>query len=556
MSLSLPEPIAQGDLGATPFAHALLTCHHRGVTGTLAVWPEDPQVTPGQDRIRLVHGHVVAARFLGRAVALDRGLLPLFGRTRGAYALYPDVDLVGSREPARTGQIDPRMIVAASLRGPSRDDVVLDVLAVFGDAPVRIRPNADFGPLALLPKEAAFLDVVRGGPASVAELAEDCELGPSMGRRLLYLLTITDALEAWTGATQVDVAARGRRISSINMVAVVPPGAPSTRPPSEPGTVASPTFGAGVTPGSSASPPRSTVPPAGAVTAGRPRSITPPAPAPRMRREAPEPPPPAPTTGLSAEHAAFWSEVSEAWAKLDGQTYFDMLGVAKEADTEAVRKAYFAEVKKWHPDRVPTPVISLRPWVEQIFLLKTQAHETLADERRRAAYVGQVAEGGGTPAADRELAAIVQSAMDQQKAEVMLKRRDFAGAIAVLRGAIELAPTEADPYDTLAWAMYQSPDGDAREMLRTIERAAELAPKNDRIQLHLALILRKAGRETDAIAAFQRAAAFNPRNVEAQRELRVAQMRGSLPAPADAPVKPPEGGLFGRLFSSAPKKEK
>nr|MDQ3037699.1 hypothetical protein [Myxococcota bacterium] len=117
----LPEPTAQGDLARTPFAHALLYCHQRELGGTLVIWPEDPETTRGQDRVLFERGVPVAARLTQRAGALDRGLLPLFSRREGAYAFYADTDLVGSGDEVRTGRVDPHVLIAASLRGPSRD---------------------------------------------------------------------------------------------------------------------------------------------------------------------------------------------------------------------------------------------------------------------------------------------------------------------------------------------------------------------------------------------------------------------------------------------------
>src|SRR5688500_4891905 len=114
VSRELPTPTAEGDLARTPVAHALLYCHQRRLTGTLVVWPERPEETPGQDRVRLERGVPVAARLLTRATALDRGLLPLFARRAGPYAFYADLDLVGEGESVRSGRVDPLVLIAAS----------------------------------------------------------------------------------------------------------------------------------------------------------------------------------------------------------------------------------------------------------------------------------------------------------------------------------------------------------------------------------------------------------------------------------------------------------
>src|SRR5262245_44604107 len=125
MAANLPEPIAEGDLAKTPFAHVLLYAEKHGLNGTLVVWrPEPGEEKPKQDRMLFEQGRIVAGRLIDRAPRLDRGLLPLFARTSGPYAFYQDVDLVGGGDATRTGRVDLLPLIAASLRGSSRDDVV------------------------------------------------------------------------------------------------------------------------------------------------------------------------------------------------------------------------------------------------------------------------------------------------------------------------------------------------------------------------------------------------------------------------------------------------
>jgi curved DNA-binding protein CbpA len=516
-----PLPAAQGDLSRTPFAHALLYCYQRGLSGTLAIWPEDPERTPGQDRILFVSGVPVSARFLVRASALDRGLLPLFSRKAGAYAFYADVDLVGRGELVRSDRVDPLALVAASLRGPSRDDVVERVLAGFGRAPVRFKPGVvDPKRFALLPKEQVFLDVVRAGPATIEELVSQCELGPQTGKRLLYLLAITKALEPWIEPQGVAAAP-----SDL--------GAPAGRPVLE----------------------RPSGPPAAAGQASEPASP------PARRTLEPEPPPP-PPPGLSPEHLALWEEIVARVREIDHQNYFDMLGVERSASVDAVRKTFLGLAKKWHPDRLPRELAALKPWVERIFDYLRAAHDTLADEAKRGPYLRKVLDGGGTPEAERKLAAIVQAAMNQQKAEVLIKRRDYEGAAALLRDALELAPDDAQIHASYAWALYHLPSTPEREreMMASIDRALSLHGENDRAHYYRGMMLRRAGREAEAIAEFERAVAINPKNLDAAREVRLAQMRarsggapppGAKPGSGDATQR--GGGLLSRLFGSPEK---
>lgn len=557
----LPAPTAQGDLARTPFAHALLYCHQRALTGTLVVWPEDPSAGGGQDRVRFERGVVVAARLTQKAGALDRGLLPLFARAAGPYAFYADVDLVGAGDAVRTGRVDPVVLLAASLRGRSRDDVVQSVLAAFGDAPVRMKPGVDLRPLELLPKELSFVEVIRAAPAPVRELAAQCELGETAGRRLLYLFAVTKSLEPWTAAGAASAPAASPRSIAPGPAAQRPQPPQIATSPAPRATTGSqrpaalveeevtftPLSATDAAPAAPASATRASLPPAG-VPSGAAASRA------RKLLELELPPPPAPS--LSAEHRALWEEVTRTLRTIDHQSYFEMLGIPREAGAEAARKAYFGLVKKWHPDRVPAELTTLKPFVERIFHQLTAAQDTLCDEKKRGNYMRVLSDGGGTPESDRKMTAVLQAAMDHQKAEVLIKRRDHAGAIELLRGAIVLSPDDADAHATLAWALFQAEPGPERipEMLASADAALAINPNNDRAHFYRAMILRRAGREAEALVSFEKAATLNPKNLDAVREVRIARMRGAgvqVPAsPKSIPPKPTQsgGGLLSRLF--------
>ena len=60
----------------------------------------------------------------------------------------------------------------------------------------------------------------------------------------------------------------------------------------------------------------------------------------------------------------------------DGDLY-DVLGVARDADSDEIKRAYRAAAKKFHPDAEGN---------SYFFRLIQQAYETLSDPDRRAAY--------------------------------------------------------------------------------------------------------------------------------------------------------------------------
>jgi len=493
----LPDPIAEGDLERNPFAQVLAHVAVRRITGSIVLWPAEGEPRAGQDRIRVENGLITAGRLIERPPVLDRGLLPLFGRTAGPYALYETIDLVG--EGGLTQRVDPLALMATALRSVSRDDAVERTLASLAERQLRLRGGPELERFGFIPKEQRFIDVLRGGPGTPAELVRACELGEELGKRLVYMLVLTKMLEPY------DAPARTSLVGSA-----------APRPaPSEPRVSQLPV------------PPDPTPSPSKASVGGR-------APLARTKDLPPTPPDP-PPSGLSPDQLAFWKEVVERSRAFDTQTYFDMLGVPRDVGPDAVRKEYFALAKRWHPDRVVGTLAPLRP------------------------YLRTVQDGGGTPEADRKLGAIVAAAMEHQKAEVLIKRRDFAGARSVLAGAIDLNPDEADAHASLAWVLYNLPSEKTSAMLEHADRALAIAPKHDRAHYARAMILRRMGDEDGAIAAFRAAADANPKNLDAVREVRLADMRAGHSPAKTSTVKSAasaagEGGFLSKLFQSPKKK--
>jgi curved DNA-binding protein CbpA len=587
MSGTTPEPIAQGEIAKTPFAHVLLHVHHKQMSGTLVLWPTGEGVK-GQDRILFEQGWPVAGRLVDKAAALDRGMLPLFARKQGPYAFY-DVDLVG--DAPLKGRVDPLMVLAASLRGSVRDDVVEAYVTNLGlDAHVRFKVGSDVKRYQLQPKEAGFVDVIRAAPAVVSELIGQCELGPVMGKRLLYLLFVTRALERFDPRVSLPQA----RASSPGMarapmsagapVPSVPPAAATTT--SEPGTGApfdlplpdmpvpdeplvpqarTSMVGAPAPMGTASSAGAMPSPAAASGTSGTGRPSLPMqadrAGAARFTSSMPQPPP-APA-GLSADGATFWNEVVERSRVIDRQNYYDMLGVPRDVGAEGVRKSYFALAKRWHPDRTIGELAPLREFVEPIFSLFTSAQETLSDEKKRAAYLRTVQDGGGTPEADRKLEAILWAAKEHSKAEVLVRQRHFEAAAALLSSAIEIVSDEPDLLATYAWCLFNLPNSDGRlqDMQVAVERALAIEPKHDRAHYYKGMIQQRQGKEADALTSFRKALELNKKNADAAREVRLAEMRGksgttgknTASAATAEGDKKADGGFLSKLFGSSKK---
>src|SRR5450432_4618524 len=78
-------------------------------------------------------------------------------------------------------------------------------------------------------------------------------------------------------------------------------------------------------------------------------------------------------------------------SKLD---YYEVLGVAREANEQELKTAYRKLAMQFHPDRNPD-----NPAAEEKFKEASEAYGVLSDAQKRAGYdrFGHAAAGGGNP---------------------------------------------------------------------------------------------------------------------------------------------------------------
>lgn len=81
-------------------------------------------------------------------------------------------------------------------------------------------------------------------------------------------------------------------------------------------------------------------------------------------------------------------DILEKERALEYQNHFELLGVDPDASADDARRAYHELSRKYHPDRFFKKNLgSFRARVEKIFKRITEAHATLADPQKRAAYL-------------------------------------------------------------------------------------------------------------------------------------------------------------------------
>jgi tetratricopeptide (TPR) repeat protein len=507
------EPVATGTLAKTPLAHLLIYLEQKALSGTLAIWPEVVNETDRrQDRVLFLKGRAVAGRLMEPANSLREGMLRLFDRREAPYAFY-ESNLLGGTDDRLNGRVDPYALITEALRIGARDEVVDTVVGRIGKSRLRIAPHVDFSRFEFQNAERSAIDLLLADPIGLEELEQSDLLPPLACKRLVYLLLITKSVAPYDGP------AAGSGNESVGQ-----PGEPATM---------------GVTEEQAGEPT--------AVNADTGRSKSPAA---RLERLADLPAPPA---GLSPEDLDRWTKIVARARLIENQNYFEMLGLDKKAQGPEIKTEFFKLAKDYHPDRLPAELAPLRACVEVIFGYLNEAYKTLDDEEQRVAYLRTVREGGGTPAAERMMQQILDSAIAYERVQVFARKRQFDDALELIQMILAVTKDEPDyhaMYGYILMNKFPSNDAPIVKIMESLDRALELHPEHERAHECKAKMLQRLGRPAEALKHFRRAAAINPNNVEAAREVRIATMREGQDKNS---AKTTAVGFLGRLLKQEEK---
>ena len=236
-----------------------------------------------------------------------------------------------------------------------------------------------------------------------------------------------------------------------------------------------------------------------------------------------------------------------------GQDHFAALGLSHTATREQVHAAFVEAAKTWHPDRAPAGRDDVRALFTQVFTRLEAARATLSDPNARLAYVGELRRSGARGPGQRPGGPNrAEASLEFKKGEVLFKKGDLKQAEVHLRRAVELAPEVVEHAALLLWiqAKPSSPPEELARIISELDGLVAQDAKSARTFFYRGQLLKRVGRAAAANSDFERAAALDPQNIDAAREVRLFAMRQSNPATSKPPSKPDgeEGGFFRKLF--------
>lgn len=252
---------------------------------------------------------------------------------------------------------------------------------------------------------------------------------------------------------------------------------------------------------------------------------------------------------------ALISDIQRTVKTLEGQNHYERLGVDRSVEPALIRKAYMTLAAKWHPDRFSQ--YDLGPHkvtLQRLFGLITESNTVLNNPAKREEYnasldMGDKADIGSMLNADSEFRFGVQ----------ILERGQLKAALARFENAAKANPSSLEYQAWLLWTRYalMPKDESGRpsskkltdEAVAAIQAAIQANEKFDMGYVFWGQIVKDLGDVKEARKHFNTALSINAKNFQAQRQLRLINMRGDKEEAAA-----PSGSFMDRLKAILTKK--
>ena len=528
-----PLPTAEGSLERTPLVHLLVYMADRQLTGSIVL--QGPPPEPGLEhtlyfvegvasklrtgeliaplgRVLFELGHISEAtldeslaaiagqgelhgEYLVRTHAIHREQLIaglrsqalrqiayLFGVSPATtFAFYENVNLLENWGGPELVPLDPLPTIWSGVRVRADEPIIDATLARLSTTTLKLHAQSDTSRFGFSPQEVAVIDFIRARPITLETLVASGVAPPRTIQLVVYALLITRHLDHGASAAPpvgvqraVDPPAMRAGPASVGRVPLARVKLTSRRPSDEPTPISS-------------------IPPS-----------------------------------LSPEHMTRREAIVRRSAMIDREDYFAILGVARDTAEADIQSAYYALAKTWHPDRLPAELASARDAASKVFARISEAFETLSNPGRRKRYTEVLKGGTGTPEEADKIQQIIDAATDFQRAEILWKRHD-AGAEQFILRAYKADPEQSDYIALYVMLQLSKRPSDAPvdDLVKLCDRAIENSERCERAYFCRATLKKRMGRIESAMADFRSAYQFNPKNLDAAREVRLYEMRRS-----------------------------
>lgn len=238
---------------------------------------------------------------------------------------------------------------------------------------------------------------------------------------------------------------------------------------------------------------------------------------------------------------------------------FELFGLTHEADRKQIREVWAELSKRFHPDALESSGrAALRGRVEPVFAALSEAYGVLSDKDAREKLREAILAGGSKVKATDDASIVVRNAIEAEMiardADKLLRGNSWERARDLYARAHELSPSDPDIEAALIYARHMAQRAnnasmaDSRDALTGLAQVIQIAPGCSRAAYFAGMIHLQLDEGEAAKLRFMDALRADPRNVDAERQLRGLKIkeRASGTAPPD-PKKPGDDKKLGGL---------
>jgi tetratricopeptide (TPR) repeat protein len=213
--------------------------------------------------------------------------------------------------------------------------------------------------------------------------------------------------------------------------------------------------------------------------------------------------------------------------RIDEEDPHTTLGLRAGASLEAARAAFFRLARLWHPDKIPTALADVRAECQHIFVRLGEAHRALTDLSARVNVESLV--GAENAFAANDSVRPPAPARTLRDADAALARNDLAAADAIARSLTSAGADGPAARALLAWCALGAGTNNDREVLdrglAALDKLLTGDPDCVRALFYRAQLLMRTGNSNAALRDYRKIIRIDPRHVDAQREVRLSEIR-------------------------------
>jgi curved DNA-binding protein CbpA len=223
------------------------------------------------------------------------------------------------------------------------------------------------------------------------------------------------------------------------------------------------------------------------------------------------------------DHLASREKIRQAYETMSYRDHYQVLNLPREASRDEIKRAYFRLAKEYHPDRhLQEGMEDMQEYLESLFRRITEAYDTLLIEKTRKEYDLSLAVGAAHQkrgqSAETTFSPDQQAAQLYERAREAFKQGDMGQVIYCMEWVLRFESEKAGYHALLGQAFMAMPSK-LKEAEQAFQKAIQLDPANAAYYISLGLVYKKGGMKSRALAQFQEALKWSPKNKQALDEI-------------------------------------